>query len=264
MRGAEANVNHLTQFVEDRLTPQLPQRIGSVLVTPTVGEEREEQHVSQSRLDRASRLLGGAQNADVLIPADPVVDVSDSADAFDEVALPLSNRSIQPTRLAAENCPRPVGAEYVLQFPPRLLKKRQEVRIRVGAHLRDQRSPAGRHLLPDVLQNDFARYRIQNDLTSGRQEGEAMFDLANEFFSTQTRQSPEALVEAELLALMADEVQCSQHGLAWRRAQPAAELLKKHGRALSGPQEQHGVDIGDVESLIEEVDGEDGIDFAVA
>ena len=41
-------------------------------------------------------------------------------------------------------------------------------------------------------------------------------------------------IEAEFLAVVADEVQDRQNGLVAGTAQPAAELLKEHRRALGG------------------------------
>jgi hypothetical protein len=59
--------------------------------------------------------------------------------------------------------------------------------------------------------------------------------------------------------LLADEVQNGEAALAGvgREAQAPAELLQEHesawSGALGGPQEQHGVDRGDVEPFVEEV-----------
>ena len=50
--------------------------------------------------------------------------------------------------------------------------------------------------------------------------------------------------EAELLALVADEVEHREHRLVARATQSAAELLKEDRGALGGPQEQHRVDVG--------------------
>ena len=47
-------------------------------------------------------------------------------------------------------------------------------------------------------------------------------------------------------------------------AQAAAELLEEHDRRLGRAQHQHRVDLGHVEALVEQVDGEDDVELAVA
>ena len=47
-----------------------------------------------------------------------------------------------------------------------------------------------------------------------------------------------------------------------RQPQVPAELLQEHHRALGGPQEQHGVDRGDVEPFVEEIHGEEDLQVA--
>ena len=56
--------------------------------------------------------------------------------------------------------------------------------------------------------------------------------------------------------LVADEVQDREARLGRGVAQTSAELLQEHGHALGRPEEQHRVDLGDVEPLVEDVDGE--------
>ena len=77
-------------------------------------------------------------------------------------------------------------------------------------------------------------------------------------------QCGETLVEPELTALVTDEVQRGQHGLTGHHPQATPELLQEHRRALGRPKEQHSVDRGNVEALVEQVDGEDDVDRAVA
>ena len=70
-------------------------------------------------------------------------------------------------------------------------------------------------------------------------------------------------VEAELLAVIADEVQDGQHGLVLRPPQPSPELLQEDRGALGGSEEQHRVDIGNVDALVEDVDREDCLDVGL-
>ena len=60
--------------------------------------------------------------------------------------------------------------------------------------------------------------------------------------------------------MVADEVEHGQDGLVLRTPQAAAELLQEDGCALGGTEQQHGVDVGHVEALVEEVDGEQRVD----
>ena len=65
-----------------------------------------------------------------------------------------------------------------------------------------------------------------------------------------------AAVEAELLAVGADEVEHGAERLARRLAQASPELLEEQGRALGRAQHQDGVDVRNVDALVEQVDGE--------
>ena len=63
--------------------------------------------------------------------------------------------------------------------------------------------------------------------------------------------------------LLADEVEDREAAFP-RQAQAAAELLQEDGGALGRPQEEDRVDLGDVDALVEQVDGEEDVDLAVA
>ena len=84
----------------------------------------------------------------------------------------------------------------------------------MGPHLRDQSIPAWGDLLSDVLQHHIAGNGIEDDLTTRGQKRKPVFDLTGEFFAPQSGQGPEALIAAEFLALVADEVQGRQDRLA--------------------------------------------------
>lgn len=60
---------------------------------------------------------------------------------------------------------------------------------------------------------------------------------------------------------LADEIEHREAALARAEAQAAAELLQEHDRALGGPQEQHGVDLGDVEPFVEQIHREEDLQF---
>ena len=123
MGGAEADINNLPQFIEDRLVPQFQQSIGRSVVTSAVGKQREEQHLSQSRFNEAGGFLRRPQDANVLVPTDSVVDMRNRADPLDEVALPMPGRRIQPPRITAESGPRSAVAQDVAQIAPGFSEK---------------------------------------------------------------------------------------------------------------------------------------------
>jgi hypothetical protein len=53
---------------------------------------------------------------------------------------------------------------------------------------------------------------------------------------------------------LADEVEHGEIRLLVGAPQPPTELLEEDGGALGGPEKQDGVDLGDVETLVEELD----------
>ncbi len=53
-----------------------------------------------------------------------------------------------------------------------------------------------------------------------------------------------------------------QYALSLRLAQASAELLEEQRRALGRAQHEHGVDVGDVNAFVEQVDGEHGLHVA--
>jgi hypothetical protein len=56
----------------------------------------------------------------------------------------------------------------------------------------------------------------------------------------------------------ADEVEHRAERLVLRFPEPSAELLQEEGRALGRPQHEHGVDVRDVDTFVEQVDREHG------
>ena len=115
--------------------------------------------------------------------------------------------------------------------------------------------------MPDVVQHDFLRHSVQHALRARRQVGEFVLDGLFQFLAPVTGERPVAQVEAELAALLADEVHDGQHGLALGAAQPAPQLLEEDRGALCGAEQQDGVHLRQVQAFVEEVDGEDAVDL---
>ena len=110
----------------------------------------------------------------------------------------------------------------------------------------------------------FLAGRVEHQLRSRRQEREPLLDVALEPAPAAPGEGAVANVEAELAAMLTDEVERRQHRLAPRAAQTAAELLQEDRRALRRAEEQHRVDLREVEALVEEVGGEEAVHLAVS
>ena len=61
---------------------------------------------------------------------------------------------------------------------------------------------------------------------------------------------------------MADEVEGGEYRLVLGPAKPAAQLLEEDRRGLGGTEEENGVDVGKVNSLVEQVNGEEDLQSA--
>jgi hypothetical protein len=63
------------------------------------------------------------------------------------------------------------------------------------------------------------------------------------------------------LRFLAEHLEAALAGVGGE-AQAPAQLLQEHHRALGGPQQQHGVDRGDVEAFVEQIDREKDLQLA--
>ena len=147
---------------------------------------------------------------------------------------------------------------YVSKFTnmEELRKRLLAVRTKLGHHL----WPSAGYLCADVLEYGGLSLLVQDDLAPRGEEREALLDLSFQAPFRRTRQSAVADVEPELLAMMTDEVECGQHRLVTGAAQTATQLLQEHRRALRGPEEQDGVDVGQVETFVEQVGSKEDVD----
>ncbi len=103
---------------------------------------------------------------------------------------------------------------------------------------------------------------VQLHVAAGGEEREALLDLPHDVGAGAAEERAEAAVVAELLAVVADEVEDGADGLALGLPEPAAELLEEEERALGGAEHEERVDGGDVHALVEEVHAEDDADVA--
>ncbi len=93
-------------------------------------------------------------------------------------------------------------------------------------------------------------------------DGKPALDLALDAAAGAADDGAKARVEAKRPVRLADEVEDGEALLFVAAAQPAAELLEEQGGALGGAQEQDGVDVGDVDAFVEEVDAEEDAELA--
>ena len=126
-----------------------------------------------------------------------------------------------------------------------------------AAQVGDERRPArapDRRL--EVVEDDLAALAIEIDGAAGGQEREVVLDLVDDRPALGVEDRAQAVLEAELAAVLADQVDDGQVALARRAAQPAAELLREHRRRRGRAQEQQAVDVGHVDALAEHLDRE--------
>ena len=133
-----------------------------------------------------------------------------------------------------------------------------------SAKLHDDLLPPVRDLRSDVLEDEGLRLPVEHDLTARREEWEPLLNLALEAAAGVSRQGSISLGEAELFALVADEVQHRQDSLRRRTSKPTTELLEEDRCAFGGAEHEDGVDVGDVQALVQHIDGKHSIDAARA
>ena len=107
-------------------------------------------------------------------------------------------------------------------------------------------APVARDRLAEASQDDLLGDRLELEVAAGGQEREAVLDLALEVASRAAEQRPEATIEAELLAVVADEVE-HRADLPLGFAQSTTELLDEEHRAVGRPQKQERVDVAHVD-----------------
>src|SRR5699024_9121569 len=119
-------------------------------------------------------------------------------------------------------------------------------------------------LFLDVREHDLLCDAIENHLSSWRQEREAVADAALELVAREPGQRAVLQIEAEVRVLEPHEVEHGENSLVLCAAESPPELLKEDCRGLRGPQHEDRVNHGDVEPLVEEVDGEQADNLAAS
>ena len=88
-----------------------------------------------------------------------------------------------------------------------------------------------------------------------------MLEVLDQAPLRQTGHHLKELIEAELLPVPSDEVEDEARFLARRQPQSAPELLLEEHRALRRPQEEQGVDVGQVDAFVVQVAGADDLEL---
>lgn len=142
---------------------------------------------------------------------------------------------------------------------------RNEARSALGCdHLGDQLSPSGRYLLLDVVQHHITCDRIEHDLAADGKNGKPCSTFGERVPCDSNPSAPGSVGRSGTLCVGGRRSPARSTQSCPAPSAATAELLKKDRRALGGSQEQHRIDVGDVEALIEQVDGEDDVELAIA
>ena len=129
--------------------------------------------------------------------------------------------------------------------------------VRLRAEIGDERCPAraanGRS---EVVEHDLATLAVEVDGAPGRQEREVGGDLVDDRAAAGVKDRLQPIFEAELATVLADQVDDREVALAGSAAQAAAKLLGEYRRRRCRPKQEDAVDVGHVDALAENLDGE--------
>ena len=256
----ERDVDDLTQL-RTRL-PLVPKPLESLVVrveSTTIGPEGKEQHPRDALLSRGELGVVRLRTEKTVVGLSParVVDVRDCPSPARQLGAQSRLVAVDQPGTATQRGPPLVGAQHLGEVDAGFVEERAQILGRAGAQFRDEVGPPEGEVVADVAQHLLLDDAVEDDLAAGRQEREALLDVALQVLARRAGERPEAQVSTEFAAVMPNEVEGGEHGLAFGEPESAAELLEEEGWALGGAQEEHGVDLGDVDSLVEKVGGKD-------
>ena len=149
----------------------------------------------------------------------------------------------------------------VVEVEARLVEEAREVDVGAippeRAQLVDLRRPARRDRFAQAAQDDLGGLLVELHVAAGGKERELQLHGALDVPAGAAEQCAVAAVEAELACggCRRSRGRC-RTPLSGDRAEAAAELLEEQGGALGRAEHQDGVDGGDVDALVEQVDRE--------
>ena len=151
----------------------------------------------------------------------------------------------------------PVSSRYRARStrPPVAARARQFV---------DLLRPPVRNCCSDAGQDGVAGDAVELHVAAGGKVRKSLLDCVGHLFAGAAEQRPEPPVEAELAPMETDEIKNGAHRLALVAPQPTPKLLQEQDRTIGRSQQKQGVDIGKVDTFVEEVYGEQHVDLAVS
>ena len=192
-----------------------------------------------------------------------IVDVQQSPDGAQEWIMRCEcSHAVTETRPLAqfyEAVPRLGLCIDVFEFGARFVHECSEPRSGAeGSEIVGEACTAVPHRIAQVAKHRLLRDSVELERTSRRQKRKVRLDGSLHLVPRAAEQCPVANVVAILAPHLADEVEHRQYSLPFRPPEPSPELLEKHGGTLRRPEHEHGIDLGQVHTLVEEINGEDG------
>ena len=140
-------------------------------------------------------------------------------------------------------------------------------RLRVGLKSFEMLDELGAEVVEvrlDIPQHMLAGDFFKSNAATGRQVGKPGFQFAENVEAVFAEERLEFAVDAIPFVEVPDEIQNGEAFLARMQTQAAAELLEKYRQAVRGPEEKHGIHLGDVGALAEHIDREEKVHLALA
>jgi hypothetical protein len=113
----------------------------------------------------------------------------------------------------------------VREVEPRFLEVLCEAHVAKCPKFLTAFRPAGRKCFADASEYDILSNRVKLKVASCGKEREFVFDLLSKVGTAASEKCAEPSIEAELLAMRADEVEDRAYGLAGGLSESAAQLL---------------------------------------
>src|SRR4051794_25790558 len=140
-------------------------------MSTTIGPQREEEHACHPLLNwRQVGICRGLvrQQPTISRASVAVIDVSESADALEQLRLHCRARPGPETGVATQPGPGVLAtSENVGELDARLLQKGCKILVTVRPELGDNLLPSVRELRTNVLQHDRLRLLVHDDLATG-------------------------------------------------------------------------------------------------
>ncbi len=144
-----------------------------------------------------------------------VIDMREGPDTLEKLCLEVGTGAVSQSGVPPQAGPGVTApSQDVAEIHPRLFEERSADRCRhMSAAPPRSAATDWQSGTSDVLQHNGLGLSVHDDLSAGWKERKPLFDLALDAGPCRARQCPQLPVEAELLAVIANEVEHSQDGL---------------------------------------------------